>query len=75
MQNDTKIIQLKVDHVGRNDLRAMAVDQSIEFVVPGKGQMESARSTCGQMKLERMRFSCKFNVGEDYYSAIVKRLL
>lgn len=55
--------KIEKDHVSRDDLRSMAVGQSIEFVVPD-GKLESARSTCNNMKYERKRFSARINLGE-----------
>lgn len=73
-ETDSKVIQVTVDAVTRDNLRAMAIGQALEFIVPGKGQMESARSACNQLKLEQMKFTTKFNVGDSSFSVYIKRL-
>lgn len=65
---------LKRHHVSRKDLEGMAVGQTVEFILSEDRKMESAKSTCDQMKrIRRGEFSCKFGRGE-LPSVIITRL-
>lgn len=76
MEVDSKIMRVSKDAVTRDDLRAMAVGQKIDFELPGKGQFESARSAAGQMKFERMKFTTKFtgDLENDKWSILIIRV-
>ncbi len=47
---------MKKEKVTRNDLRSMKVGQTEVFSLPEKGKIESAKATCQQLRLEKMRF-------------------
>lgn len=72
-----KVKKVTKDVVTRNDLRAMAIGQIIDFSVPGRGQFESAQSAAGQMKKEKMKFATKFtgNIEADQWSIQIERLM
>lgn len=61
MSNVT-VMKMERDHVSRDDLRSMVVGQSIEFVLPEPGKLESARSACNQMRLFQMQYSYEFHI-------------
>jgi len=76
MDVDTKILKVSKDAVTRDDLRAMAVGQKIDFALPGKSQYESAVSACSQMKGEQRVFSTKFTGDKenDKWSVLIERI-
>ncbi len=65
------VMKVTKDYVSRDDLRAMAVNQAIEFVVP-LDKFESAKSACNQMKLEAKKFST--SIAPDLSSITITRL-
>lgn len=72
----TKVKKVTKDAVTRDDFRAMAVGEAIDFVLPGRGPFESAQSAAGQMKREHMKFSTKFsgNLEKDEWSILIERI-
>lgn len=60
------------DAVSRADLRAMAVGQTLEFVLPTPNKLESARTACNTLKIYRMKFSTKIN--REQSSITIERL-
>lgn len=72
-----KIQKVTKEMVTRDDFRAMAVGQIIDFALPGRGQFESAQSAAGQMKKEHMKFATKFtgNIEADQWSIQIERLM
>lgn len=75
-QVDSCVMKVSKDAVTRDDLRAMAVGQKIDFALPGKTQFESARSTAWQMKYEHKNFSTKFtgDLEHDKWSIMIERI-
>ena len=73
----TKVKKVTKDAVTRDDFRAMAVGQIIDFTLPGRGQFESAQSAAGQMKKEKMKFATKFtgDIEKDQWSIQIERLM
>lgn len=72
-----KIQKVTKEMVTRDDFRAMAVGQIIDFALPGRGQFESAQSAAGQMKKEKMKFATKFtgDIEKDQWSIQIERLM
>lgn len=70
-QTTTTPIKVQKETLGRDDLRAMAIGQEIEFAL-AEDKLESARSTCQAMKLKHMQFTTKFNIEAN--SIYVKRI-
>jgi hypothetical protein len=72
-----KIQKVTKEMVTRDDFRAMAVGQIIDFALPGRGQFESAQSAAGQMKKEHMKFATKFtgDIEKDQWSIQIERLM
>jgi hypothetical protein len=72
-----KIQKVTKEMVTRDDFRAMAGGQIIDFALPGRGQFESAQSAAGQMKKEHMKFATKFtgDIEKDQWSIQIERLM
>lgn len=66
------VLKVTKDYLSRDDLRAMAVGQTIEFVIPDE-KLESASSTCSNMRFERKKYSKKIRMNADGASITVTR--
>lgn len=53
---------MKVERISRNDLRQMAVGQTIEFELPSAAKIESGRVSCSLMKLRGYDFTAIMNL-------------
>lgn len=70
MQATVCAMKVTKDYVSRDDLRAMAVNQAIEFCVP-RDKFESAKSACNQLRLEGKRYS--ISIAKDLSSITITR--
>lgn len=61
------------EFLSRNDLQAMAVGQTIEFCIPAD-KLESASSTCNNMKYLGKRFSKSVKIAGNESSITVTRI-
>ena len=66
------VIKVPKDHLERDDLRGMALGQTIEYVFADASKLESARSTCNQMRIFGVKFRSRFNL--DRTSITITRL-
>lgn len=68
---ESTVMKVQKERVSREDLRGMAIGQSVEFIVPFN-KIESARSACNQLKLQGMKFSYK--TAKDLTSITITRI-
>lgn len=77
MEKDLKtaneVMKVSRDYLSRKDLQAMAVGQTIEFVIPAT-KLESASSACNNMKYLGKKFSKSTKINGDESSITVTRL-
>jgi hypothetical protein len=58
------VIKVRKEYLSREDLRAMAVGQSIEFVMPSS-KLESASSACNNMRYEGKKFTKSIHIDDN----------